>query len=92
MFISMRVYPNARRNEVAGVNDEVWQVRVAAPPIRGEANRELIAFLGRVLGVGTSSLSIVKGATSRNKVIAAGGLTQEEVIKRLSSSSSASSR
>ena len=86
VFISLRVHPSAKRNEVAGVHDGVWQVRVSAPPVRGKANRELIAFLGEVLGVSKSSLSIVKGETSRNKVIAAEGLTQEQIMERLSSS------
>ena len=88
MFISVRVYPNATKNEVVGFSDGVWQVRVAAPPVKGKANKELISFLGKVLGVGRSSLSITKGHTSRSKLIAVDGLTQEEIMKRLSSSSS----
>ena len=88
MFISVRVHPNATRNEVVGFSDEVWQVKVSAPPVKGKANKELITFLAKVLGVGKSSLSIAKGHTSRNKVIAIDGLTEEEVMKRLSSSSS----
>ena len=84
MFISIRLYPNAARNEVATFSDGVWQIRISAPPVKGKANKELIAFLSKVLGVSKSSLSIAKGHTSRNKVIAVDGLTQEEIIKRLS--------
>ncbi len=83
MFISVRVSPNSTRNEVVGFNDGVWQVKVSAPPIKGKANKELIAFLSEILGVGRSSLSIIKGHTSRNKLIAIDGLTQAEVMKRL---------
>ena len=86
MSISVRVYPSAARNEVRGFKNGEWQVRVAAPPVRGKANRELVTFLSEVLGVGRGSLSIIKGLTSRSKVIAVDGLTQEEVTKRLSSS------
>jgi uncharacterized protein (TIGR00251 family) len=86
VFISVRLYPNAVRNEVAGFNDGVWQVRVSAPPVKGKANKELIAFLSKVLGVSQSSLSIAKGHTSRHKIIAVDGLTQEEIMKRLSAS------
>lgn len=85
MFITVRVYPNATKNEVVGFSDGVWQVRVAAPPIKGKANKELISFLSKVLGVGRSSLSITKGHTTRSKLIAVDGLTQEELMKRLSS-------
>ena len=85
VFISVRVYPNAAKNEVAGFSDGVWQVRVSAPPVKGKANRELTAFLSEVLGVSRSSLTIVKGHTSRNKVITIDGLSQEEIVRRLSS-------
>jgi uncharacterized protein (TIGR00251 family) len=81
--ISLRVYPNAARNEVAGFADGVLRLKVAAAPIKGQANRELIAFLSKLLGVEKSALSIIKGHTSRNKLLAVSGLSQEEVIKRL---------
>jgi uncharacterized protein (TIGR00251 family) len=82
--LRLRVHPNASRNELAGFTDGVLQVRVAAPPVKGKANRELTTFLSQALGVSQSSLTIVKGHTSRNKVIAIDGLSQEDIIKRLS--------
>jgi len=81
--ISVRVHPNAVRNEVTGVTDGVWQVRVSAAPVKGKANKELIAFLSRLLGVGKSQIGIIKGHTTRNKVIAIDGLSQEDIMKRL---------
>ncbi len=81
--ISLRVSPNAARNEMVGFTDGVWQVKIAAPPLKGKANRELLAFLSRLLGVSTGALSIVKGHTTRNKVIAIDGLSQDEITKRL---------
>jgi len=89
--ISLRVYPNASRNEVTGFTDEVLRVKVSAPPIKGKANKELIAFLSRLLGVGRGSVNIIKGHTTRNKVVAIDGLSREEVIKRLLSKLSSSS-
>ena len=88
----MQVYPNAAKNEVVDFIDGVLRVKVAAPPVKGKANKELIAFLSRVLSVEKSSISIAKGHTSRRKVIAIDGLSQEEVMKRLSSSDGAASR
>jgi len=81
--ISLRVYPNASRNELVGFTDEVLRVKVSAPPSKGKANRELITFLSQLLGVGKDSVNIVKGHTTRNKVVAIDGLSQEEVMKRL---------
>ncbi len=86
MFITVRVYPNATKNEVVGFSDGVWLVKIAAPPVKGKANKELINFLSKVLGVGRSSLSITRGHASRSKVVIIDRLSQEEIIKRLSSS------
>jgi len=82
--ISLRVYPNASRNEVAGFSEGVLRVKVSAPPIRGKANRELITFLSQLLGVSKGSIDIIKGHTARNKVVVIDGLSQEEVMNRLS--------
>jgi len=81
--ISLRVHPNAARNGVVGFAEGVWRVKIAAPPLKGRANRELITFLARELGLSKGSLIIIKGHTSRNKVIAVDGLTQEEIKRRL---------
>jgi uncharacterized protein (TIGR00251 family) len=83
-WLSVKVTPNASRNEITGFTDGVLQVKVAAPPVKGKANKELTAFLSRTLGVSKSSISIVKGHTSRNKVIIIDGLSREEIMKRLS--------
>lgn len=81
--ISVRVHPNAARNEVTGVTDGIYQVKVSAPPVKGKANKELIAFLSRLSGVSKSRIDIIKGHTTRNKLIAIDGLSQEDIMKRL---------
>lgn len=81
--ISLRVYPNAARNEVVGFADGVLQVKVSAPPVKGKANEELIAFLSKVLDVSKSRITIIKGHTTRTKVTSIDGLSQEDVMKRL---------
>jgi len=82
--ISVRVHPNAAKNEVVGVTNGVWQVRVSAPPVKGKANKELIAFLSQLLGVGKSRVGIIRGHTTRNKTIAIDGLSQDDIMRRLS--------
>ncbi len=79
----MRVYPAAARNEVVGFSDGVLRVRVSAPPVKGKANRELVAFLGQLLGVNSDSITIIKGQTSRNKIIAIYNLSKEAALKLL---------
>ena len=84
--VSVRVHPNAARNEVVDFIDGGLRVKVSAPPVKGKANKELIALLSQVLGVHKNSVSIIKGHTSRSKIIAIDGLSPGEVTKRLSSS------
>jgi uncharacterized protein (TIGR00251 family) len=79
----LKVTANASRNEITGFIGGVLQVKIAAPPVKGKANKELTAFLSHALGVSKSSLSMVKGHTSRNKVIAIEGLSHDDIIKRL---------
>ncbi len=83
-LLRLRVHPNAARSEVIGFTGGVLEVKIAAPPVEGKANRELTVFLSRALGVSKSSLVIVKGHTSRSKVISITGLSQDDMISRLS--------
>ncbi len=77
--ITVQVQPSASRNQVVRYADGVLYVKVAAPPVRGKANRELIAFLSDVLGVSKSSLSIERGHTSQRKVVVVEGMSEGEV-------------
>jgi len=68
---------------VIGWADGVLRVKISAPPVKGKANRELLAFLSQLLGISPGALTITKGYTSRNKIVAVDGLSQEEILKRL---------
>jgi len=83
LTINVQVQPNASRNEVVGFEGDVLRVKIAAPPVKGKANRELIDFLSKRLGVSKGRITIEKGLTSRRKVIAIEGLSQDEIAKRL---------
>ena len=47
----VRVQPRAARNEIVGVQDAALKVRLTAPPVEGQANAALVAFLAEQLGV-----------------------------------------
>ena len=81
--ILVQVQPNASQNKVKRFEDGILHLRIAAPPVKGKANRELLKFLSGILGVGNTSLTIVKGITQRKKVIAIEGLNQMEVTAKL---------
>jgi uncharacterized protein (TIGR00251 family) len=79
----IRVTPNASRNEIAGLTGGVLQVKIAAPPERGKANRELTTYLSRVLGVRKSAIAILRGENSRYKAIAIEGISLDDIIKKI---------
>ena len=83
-LLPVKVHPGASCNEITGFTGGVLQVKIAAPPEKGKANKELTDFLSRRLDVKKSSISITKGETGRNKLIAIEGLSPDEIIKRLS--------
>jgi len=82
-LLRLKVHAGAGRNEVVGFTDGVLQVKIAAPPDKGRANRELIDFLSEALGLRKSAITIVKGQTTRNKLVACEGLSPVDIIKRL---------
>ena len=81
--IMVQVQPNASQNRVARFEDGVLHLRIAAPPVKGKANQELLRFLSDILEISQTSLTIEKGLTSKRKVIAATGLTQQQVTELL---------
>jgi uncharacterized protein len=81
--IAVRVQPRAARTGLAGVQGGALKIRIAAPPVDGEANDECVRFLARALGVGRSSVEIVAGHSSKNKLVRVRGITAGEARSRL---------
>ncbi|MBE7495810.1 MAG: DUF167 domain-containing protein [Verrucomicrobiaceae bacterium] len=72
--LALRVSPNARQSAFAGwTADEkgrpVLLVRLAAPPVDGRANEELIRFLAKSLGLSKAQISLVRGMGNRQKTV-----------------------
>jgi uncharacterized protein len=51
------------------LHGEALKVRVAAPPVEGRANDELVALIAGALGVPRKSVTVVKGKASRRKTV-----------------------
>ena len=64
---TVRVVPRASRSEIVGEHDGALRVRVAAPPVDGAANDELIRVLARALDVPRSAVEITSGQNSKFK-------------------------
>ena len=82
--IGVKVLPNAGKNEVVGMTNGVWRIKIAAPPEKGKANKELINFLSDILATKKDQVNILRGQTSHNKLLAIDGLTADEVTARFS--------
>jgi uncharacterized protein (TIGR00251 family) len=81
--LAVRVVPGASKNEVAGVKDGVWKVRLTAPPVEGKANRALVEYLADKLDLNKSQVALLTGTASRSKSVAVYGLSKEEIDQKL---------
>ncbi len=81
--VTVRVLPRARTNEIAGERNGVLLVRVAAPPLDGRANAALCRLIAKRVGVGVRSVSVVRGAKSREKVVRVEGVGDDDLRRAL---------
>lgn len=65
----VRVVPGARHTKVDGLIEDRLKIRLQAPPVGGKANKALILFLAKRLGVSRSHVQLVHGDTSRTKTL-----------------------
>ncbi len=76
---AVKVHPRARKNAFSGEIGEALKINLTAPPVEGKANDACIAFLAEVLGVSRSSVTIIAGQSSRQKVVRVAGRTAEQI-------------
>ena len=69
--------PGAKQTQLAGVHDGKPKIQLKAPPVDGEANKALIAFLSKLCGVPKSAISIEMGASGRTKRVEIAGVADE---------------
>jgi uncharacterized protein len=75
----VRVQPRASRSEIVGEYGAALKVRLAAPPVDGAANEELIKLLAKEMGVARRDVRILSGASSRTKTVEISGLRKSDV-------------
>ena len=83
MNLNIKVHPRANRNTVEVSDDGTITIRVTAAPDRGKANAAAVKLLANRLDVPKSSVSIIRGHTSRNKVVRVDGIEDAELNGRL---------
>jgi len=81
--LRVHVQPRAKRSEVAGRHGDAVKVRLAAPPVDGAANEELVRFLAEALDLPRRAVRIVSGLSARQKVVEVDGLSAADLERRL---------
>lgn len=84
VVFKVHVVPGSSRSEIGGAHNDALRVKVAARPVEGAANEELILILARTFKVSKSSVRIVSGARGRAKQVSIEG-EPETVVEVLAS-------
>ncbi|OQW48988.1 MAG: hypothetical protein A4C66_14500 [Nitrospira sp. HN-bin3] len=83
MLLTVHIQPNAARTECVGVHGDAIKIRVAARPIQGAANEELIRFIADRCALTRTQIQIQGGAETRRKRLCVRGVTAEVLVARL---------
>jgi uncharacterized protein len=73
LIFKVRVVPRASRSQLVGEHDGALRVRIAAPPVDGAANDELVRLLARAFGVPRSAIDITGGHAAKLKTVCVAG-------------------
>lgn len=83
VLLRVRVQPKASRNAVRIEPGGVVRVSLTAPPVDGAANKALVSFLAKALGLPKRKVAVEHGAHSREKTVRLHGIESESVRARL---------
>lgn len=67
--LSIWAQPGAKKTAIAGLHGDFLKIQLAARPVEGAANADLLAFLAEALGVPKRAVTLVKGEQQRRKVV-----------------------
>jgi uncharacterized protein len=81
--LRLRVSPGARTNAIVGKHGDGWKIRVTAAPEDGKANDAVVRLLAEQLGLPATSVTLVSGPASRDKIVELTGVDAAEVERLL---------
>lgn len=85
VLLAIKLQPRASANEVGSPLGQELKVKVTAPPVDDAANQALVRLLADYFDCGRNRVELVRGHTSRHKVIKILGLSEAAVTARLES-------
>ena len=86
LILEVVVAPRAKRSKFVGFHGGYPKISLAAPPIEGRANEELVSFLKELLGVPGRDIELIRGDTSKRKAVLLRGISTEKVLQVLETS------
>ena len=81
-ILQIKAAPNSAKDEIQGWLGDSLKVRVQAPPTDGKANDSLCAFIAEKLSLPKGAVTLVSGASSRQKRLSIQGLSEQQVRQR----------
>ena len=81
--LALKAIPNAPRSAMCGWLGDALKLKVHAPSVEGRANDAVCAFLAAELGLPRRAVTLLRGDTSRQKVLRIDGRTLAEVKAKL---------
>ncbi len=82
-IVELYIAPRAKLSKVTGLHGGYPKLALAAPPIEGRANEELVRFLSSLLAIPKGSIELLRGATSKRKSLLIQGVPAEIIRQRL---------
>lgn len=79
VILTVHVQPNAARTECVGIHGDALKIRVAARPVDGAANAELIRFIAEHCAVPRANIHIRTGLEARRKRVLIKGVSSPVV-------------
>ncbi len=83
IVFAAKVVPGSSKTNICGLLNGALKIKVAAPPEKGKANKCLLQFLAKQLGVKRNAIAIISGQTSQLKQVQVLGLSRRQVVDRL---------
>ncbi len=69
MKYNIKIIPKSSKTKIVEQKDDFLKIKLKAVPEKGKANTELIKFLAKYFKTAQSNINIIKGGTSRNKIV-----------------------
>jgi uncharacterized protein (TIGR00251 family) len=83
VVIRVKVVPGASRTGAAGVIGDMLKIKISAPAEKGKANKCLLEFLAKQVGVKRNAISLIAGRTSPVKRVQISGVSAKKLLDKL---------